>query len=65
MKINTFIQNYNKEIQTSEIEKRIKDLWKEQGKMVKDLDIIDIYIKVEENTCYYVINNEETGSFTI
>jgi hypothetical protein len=33
------------------------------GKKAADLKDIKVYVKPEENAAYYVINNEETGSF--
>ena len=41
----------------------VKEIWKEMGKKAADLKDIKVYVKPEENAAYYVINNEETGSF--
>ena len=32
---------------------------------VKDIQSIELYVKPEENTAYYVINGDVTGSFFI
>ncbi len=65
MKVNSFIQYLGKEIPASELEKRVKEIWKANGGLVKDLLTIELYLKVEENACYYVINNDASGSFTL
>lgn len=65
MKVNQYLQYHGKEIQMTELEKRVKDAWKEQGNLVKDLQTIDLYVKVEENTCYYVVNGSVSGSIPV
>jgi hypothetical protein len=65
MKIKTFVQHGGNEISLEELEKKIKNIWREQGKLQKDLDIIEIYLKMEENKCYYVINGSISDSFDI
>ena len=65
MKTNTNIQYRGKDIQIAELEKKAKDVWKEQGRLVKDLNTVDLYVKVEESKCYYVLNGTVTGDFDI
>ncbi|MFZ5351987.1 MAG: DUF6465 family protein [Bacillota bacterium] len=65
MKSNFFVQYLGYQFEAAELEKKIKEIWKENGGLVKDLNNIEIYLKVEENTCYYVINGEAKGSFPL
>lgn len=65
MKTNLCVEYQGKKISNKEITDKVKDLWKEEGGKVKDLQSIDIYCKPEEGKCYYVINEEKTGSFTM
>lgn len=65
MKTNSIIQYLGKEINTVELEKRIKKLWTEQGKLIKNIKNLDLYIKTEENKCYYVVNDEVKGCFEL
>lgn len=46
--------------------KSCKDVWKyDLGGKEEDLKSVELYVKPEENTTYYVINGEITGSFFI
>lgn len=46
--------------------KSCKDVWKyDLGGKEEDLKSIELYVKPEENTTYYVINGDVTGSFFI
>ena len=65
MKVNTHVQYLGREINMAELERKIKDIWKENGGLVKDLNEIDLYMKVEENKCYYVINGSDSGAFAV
>lgn len=46
--------------------KSCKDVWKyDLGGKEEDIKTIELYVKPEENTTYYVINGDITGSFFI
>lgn len=46
--------------------KSCKDVWKyDLGGKEEDLKSVELYVKPEENTTYYVINGDITGSFFI
>lgn len=46
--------------------KSCKDVWKyDLGGKEEDIKSIELYVKPEENTTYYVINGDITGSFFI
>lgn len=43
-----------------------KDVWVyDLGKDLKDFKSVELYVKPEENTVYYVINKEVTGGFAL
>ena len=43
-----------------------RDVWKyDLNGKEEDIQIIELYVKPEENTAYYVINGDVTGSFFI
>lgn len=42
-----------------------KQAWKDAGNKVKEIKTLDLYVKPEENKCYYVINDEFSGAITI
>lgn len=58
-----YLQYAGKEFSSADLTAKVKEIWKEMGKKASDLKDIKVYVKPEENAAYYVINNEETGSF--
>lgn len=42
-----------------------KEIWKEEGNLVKDIDTLELYFKPAESSCYYVINKEVKGNFVV
>lgn len=55
-----------KEINEKDILDRVKAIWTgEMGNKVKDLINLKIYVKPEENTAYFVINGDITGSISL
>lgn len=57
-----FVQWMGHSFSQNEIEKRIKKVWmKDFKKKAADLKEIKVYVKVEENAAYYVINGENEG----
>ena len=65
MKSNKIIQFFGKEVTIEELEQRIKEIWKKKGKLQKDIKSMEIYVKIEENKCYYVINETTSGKFEL
>ena len=43
----------------------IKDIWKNEGNLVKDLKELKVYFKPDEQMCYYVINSSVEGKFEV
>ena len=43
---------------------KIKEIWRDEGNKVKDLQNIELYFKPQESTCYYVINGKTSGNFS-
>ena len=65
MKVNTYVQYQGKEIQAADLEKKVREVWRQKGRLAKELNTIALYIKLEENACYYVINDTVTGMVPI
>lgn len=56
----------NKSYTPDDLLKSCKDVWKyDLGGKEEDIKSIELYVKPEENTTYYVINGDVTGSFFI
>ena len=63
---NVEVQYGEKTISYDKIVQDAKNVWVyDLQKDVKDIKNIDLYVKPEEDRVYYVINDNEAGSFTI
>ncbi len=62
MKMKTFVEYNGKQVEEKELIANIKKVWVEAGNKVGDIKTLDLYIKPEEASVYYVINETETGS---
>lgn len=66
VKVSINVQFGGKSYNTDELVKIAKDVWKyDLKKKVGDFKTVELYVKPEENQCYYVINGEVTGNFFI
>ena len=65
MKSTFYIEYYGKQIDETTLVKQAKSIWTKSGKKAADLKALNLYVKPEENTAYYVFNDDETGSFSI
>ena len=63
MKTNVNIQYLGKEISEKEIIAQVKKDWTAQKNKIGDIKTIELYVKPEENSVYYVVNDDFTGSF--
>lgn len=59
MKSDLYIQFNGNEICETDIIKKVKETWLEEGKKVKDLKNLSIYFKIEDKTAYCVVNEDE------
>lgn len=65
MKVTTVVQCFGKEINEKDIIADVKKAWTKAGNKVGDIKTLELYIKPEEGTVYYVINTTESGSITL
>lgn len=66
LKAEMTVQYRDKEYTQEDLVKIAKDVWKYDLKQkVSELAEIQLYVKPEEQTAYYVMNKTFTGSFTI
>jgi hypothetical protein len=62
LKTSIFIQHEGKEIEDKDIIGKIKEIWvAELGNKISDMKTLTTYIKPEEQSIYYVINDGVTG----
>lgn len=65
MKIDYYVELGGEQHEFRKLSDIVKEIWKSEGKLVKDLSSMEIYFKPEEKTCYYVINGESKGQFEV
>lgn len=66
VKTSVTLQFYGKSYTQEDLMKIAKDVWKyDLKKKVGDLKSVELYVKPEENICYYVINGDVDGSFAL
>lgn len=60
-KTSMFVEYKGKQVEDKAIVADVKKAWTEAGNKVGDMKTVELYIKPEEATVYYVINGTETG----
>ena len=65
MKANLYVEYENRQTYEKDLIEAAKEIWKQSGKRIKDIQQLDLYYKPQENRCYYVVNSQEEGSFSI
>lgn len=62
MKTTLTVQFMGKEVTQDAIVAAVKKAWTDKKNKIGDIKTMDLYVKVEENKAYYVINGDQTGS---
>lgn len=65
MKTSVYVEFYGEQVSQDELVKEVKKIWTDGGNKEADLKSINLYVKPEEDRCYYVINGDVNGSFHI
>ncbi len=66
VKANVFVQFAGKSFSQDELVKIAQDVWQYDMNMkAEDFKSVEIYVKPEENTAYFVVNGEFPGSFVL
>ena len=60
-KASMFVEYQGKQVEDKAIIASVKKAWTEAGNKVGDMKTMELYIKPEEDSVYYVINGTETG----
>jgi len=58
MKTDIYIEFNGKKTNVEDLSKKAKEIWKANGKRLKDLESVELYFKPEENKCYYVFDGK-------
>lgn len=65
IKVSTTIQYYGNEVAEKDIVANVKKAWRGPGRKVADIKTMELYIKPEDYSVYYVINGVDTGSIPL
>ncbi|MCL2575790.1 MAG: DUF6465 family protein [Defluviitaleaceae bacterium] len=65
MKIEYYVELAGEQTDMKRLSDIVKEIWRGEGNLMKDLLSMDIYYKPEEKMCYYVINGDVQGKFQI
>lgn len=60
MKLNRYIEFSGVQVNVEELEKKFKEFWKSQNKKIKEIQSLNMYYNVEEQKCYFVVNETDT-----
>ena len=65
LKIEMYVEYAGQKYDSKRLSDVAKEIWKSEGRLVKDLEKLELYCKPEERRCYYVMNDGVTGHFEI
>ncbi|MBR6172137.1 MAG: hypothetical protein IKQ49_03080 [Eubacterium sp.] len=65
MKTSAYVEFYGKQVAQDDLVNEVKKIWTESGKDLSEIKSIALYLKPEDDCCYYVVNGSEMGSFQI
>lgn len=61
IKMQMIIEHQGKQVEDKAIISAVKKAWTKTGKKVGEIKAMELYIKPEEESVYYVINGQDTG----
>lgn len=65
MKTSMYVEYQGLQVEEKDIIAKVKELWVNDGNKIKDIKELKLYIKPEEATVYYVINEETSGKIEL
>lgn len=60
-----YVQYADAEVITSELVEQVKEAWVASGHRISSVKSMDVYIKPEDKSAYYVINGKDTGKIEL
>lgn len=59
-----YVQFSDKEVNMKAVLGRVEEIWtKDMDNKAEDLKDVKVYLKIEDNAAYFVVNGDITGSF--
>ena len=65
MKTSMYVEYQGLQFEEKDIIAKVKELWVNDGNKIKDIKELKLYIKPEEATVYYVINEKTSGKIEL
>ena len=65
MKTSMYVEYQGLQVEEKEVIAKVKELWVNEGNKIKDIKELKLYIKPEEVSAYYVINEETSGKIEL
>lgn len=65
MKSTVYVEFQEKQLNETDLLKKAKKIWTDNGKKVSELTSLQVYVKPEDNMAYCVFNDDATGEFSL
>lgn len=65
MKTSLFVEYQGLQVDEKDIVAKVKEIWLNDGNKIKDIKDLKLYVKPEEFTAYYVINDDISGKIEL
>lgn len=65
MKTSVFMEYGGLQVEEKEVIAKIKEIWVSEGNKIKDIKELKLYLKPDEFTAYYVINDDISGKINL
>ena len=65
VKFDLYVEVNGNKVLHKDILEKLKETWKNDGNLVKDLKSVEVYYKPLESKVYYIANEKTSGSFDV
>ncbi|HIR00046.1 MAG TPA: hypothetical protein IAB23_10300 [Candidatus Scybalocola faecavium] len=65
MKTTLFVEYGQNQTEDKALIAKVKELWVNAGNKIKDINTLNLYVKPEEDSVYYVVNEDFTGKISL
>ncbi|MBB5265025.1 hypothetical protein HNP82_002164 [Catenibacillus scindens] len=65
MKTTLFVEYGQNQTEDKALIAKVKEIWVNAGNKIKDINTLNLYVKPEENSVYYVVNETVSGKLTL
>lgn len=65
MKTTLYVEYGQNQREDKALVAKAKEIWVNAGNKIKDIKTLNLYVKPEEDSVYYVINESFTGKFNL